>query len=109
MNRHELECAYYCAVEVLNNRRLRGQAIPDWLKRYHDRVDAAWLTASAHGPETGSTAWESPTIGVAEMAALLGVSPRHVRRIADTLGGRRVSGTWVFNRATAEGHRKESV
>ena len=37
-------------------------------------------------------------VGTAEAASVLGVSPRHVRRLARSLDGRRVKGAWTFDR-----------
>ena len=41
---------------------------------------------------------QSAEIGTAEAALLLGVHERSTRRIAADLGGRQVSGRWVFDR-----------
>lgn len=38
-------------------------------------------------------------IGTAEAARLLGFTEQHVRRLATHLGGQRVRGAWVFDRA----------
>ena len=40
----------------------------------------------------------SENIGSSEVAAALGVTRRSVQRNAESLGGQRVSGAWVFNR-----------
>jgi hypothetical protein len=93
MSQHELECALYCATEVLNTRRIRNQPIPDWL-------EANWAEISGSGPKTSVTDSASQTIGVEEVAALLNRTPRHVRRIARSVGGRRINGTWIFDCAT---------
>ena len=37
-------------------------------------------------------------IGSDEVAKALGVTPRTVQRNAEALGGRRISGAWVFDR-----------
>lgn len=58
----------------------------------------------------GSSCAHPPEVGTAEAGALLGVSARTVVRIAAGLGGRQVSGRWVFDRAAviAAAARKRS-
>lgn len=105
MNRHELACAWYCVTEVLNARRLHCQPIPAWLRKYHDNLAAQRATMSADGHETCSPTTDPHTIGVMDVAKLLNVTTRHVRRVARTdanLGAQLVSGTWQFQRDTVE-------
>ena len=107
------ERAYYCAVEVLNTRRLRGQPIPPWLKSYHEELEAEWTALSAHGPRTCQTANTPPTMDAEEAAKLMNCTPRNARRKAekDPRLGRIVSGVWVFDRAAVENYarRRESA
>lgn len=109
MNRHGLEWALYCATEVLNTRRLRGQPIPQELRDYHEELDAAWAEMSAAGPKTCAAASAHPTIGVMDVAAMLHRTPRHVRRIAPSIGGQRVNGTWIFQRAAVEKYARRKA
>ncbi len=44
-------------------------------------------------------------ISTAEAANVLGVSPRHVRRLARSLDGRRVKGTWLFDKHALVAYR----
>lgn len=107
MSRRDLQLALYCSTEVLNNRRLRGQPIPKDLREYHDELEAEWGAMSVNGHESCPASDESPTIGAEEVAALLKVSPRQVRRLAQAeprLGGQMVSGAWVFQRDAVENY-----
>ena len=101
MNRHELKWALYCAAEVVNMRRLRGEPIPTELRDFADELKATWeMTGNGH--ESCPTASVNPILGVMEVAAMLNRTERHVRRIAPRLGAERVNGTRVFNRAAVE-------
>lgn len=68
------------------------------------------VPASARGradapAETAGAESDAQVVGVAEAAALLGVSERQVRRLAATgaLPGRLIGGAWVFEVAAVRG------
>lgn len=58
--------------------------------------------ADVRGPggwaESGAMGWTDPVDG-GEAALMLGVGVRQLRRLAPSLGGRKVGGSWVFERA----------
>ena len=105
----KLRWQYMCAAEVVNGRRLRGQPIPAGLKQYLQELEADSAEMSGSGPKTCDGADANPTMGVKEVATMLNITERHVRRIATRLGGRRVNGTWVFDRDIVENYRKQSA
>jgi hypothetical protein len=90
------------------------------LRMLTDTAEAVLAVPDARGhADTRATPdlAESTFVGemnTAEAARLLGITPRHVRRLARSLDGRRVKGTWSFDRAavtrlysaTTRGHRK---
>lgn len=88
--------ALFCAGAELRRRQLAGIPIRDELRRLHYQ-----LTMSVSGPETEAAHEESEVtelIDTSAAAEILGVSERHVRRIAADLDGTRVAGRWCFNR-----------
>lgn len=102
-----LRCAYQCAAEVIRQRRLVGAPIPKWLRLHYRSLERQLrlsLVVSQLGPDTatGSVSLEvaPQLISAREAAAILGVSRRHITRIANTLDGTFVDGRWLFNRDT---------
>jgi hypothetical protein len=100
----DLRRAYYTCSEVLRNRRLTGAPIPQWLKEHHQRLDAlvrGFAPSGASDGVPGDSAQQSAhdaVIGSAQVARLLGIAPREVRRRAEQLGGTLVAGRWLFLR-----------
>jgi hypothetical protein len=89
----DLQAAYYCVAEVRRHRQRKGQPVPAWLHRHYDRMDAAFLMSLA-GHESDCSTPQSKNdewISTKEAAAIVNLSPRHVRRIqADLCGEKRV-------------------
>jgi hypothetical protein len=78
-----------------------GQPMPPTVARARGRLDRALnCVMSLERQEIGPDAEESTSenIGSDEVAELLGVTRRTVQRNAESLGGQRVSGSWVFDR-----------
>jgi len=100
LNAEELRGCRYAVAEVIGCRRRVGAPIPAWLRRLHDRLDAELrAVVSAGGPEPVARGPDSELVGTAQAAGLLGISTRHVRRLAADLDGWRASRDWVFCRA----------
>ncbi len=79
------------------------------------RAGAAWAAKAEASPAgsgeapsgeavLSSEAMESEMIGTAEVAGLLRLSPRRIRQVAGELGGRKVGGRLVFDRAVVLAH-----
>ena len=101
-----LRCAYQCAAEVIRHRRLTGAPIPKWIRLHYRSLHRQLhlnLVLSRLGPDFDPGMTESnpspQLITASEAAAILGVSRRHITRIAHTLDGVFVGGRWLFNRA----------
>lgn len=78
-----------------------GRPMPATVGRARGILDRALTWAmSLERQEIGSDDEESSSenIGSGEVAELLGVTRRTVQRNAETLGGQRVSGSWIFDR-----------
>ena len=105
----EIRAAYYCASEILRSRRLGGQPIPAWLRRWHARLDAELKLSRTRQDfddapaESGQELW----IGTPEAAALLGWSLRQVQRRATDLEGRIIAGRYVFRESTVRTYAEE--
>jgi helix-turn-helix protein len=102
---YTLRFNYYCAAEVVRNRQLSGQPVPNWLKQHHSRLHAEVLSCTrreidCEADEVGQSAHE--WFDSREVATMLLISPRQVQRLAGELGGRLVGGRWVFNRSAIE-------
>ena len=54
--------------------------------------------ADTHPPPGVAGSLTVGEIGTAEVARVLGITPRHARRLASDLDGRQVKGTWLFDR-----------
>ena len=66
---------------------------------------------SVTGHETDGAAEQlgEELIGTAEAAAILNCDPRHVRRLANDLDGRRINGRdWVFTKSVVKQYQEES-
>ncbi|BCQ09667.1 hypothetical protein JMUB5695_03117 [Mycobacterium heckeshornense] len=95
----DLRAAYYCVAEVLRHRRLSGAPIPAWLREHFDRLDTAIRCTSSSGHEPGCGGEQSEQgswLTATQAAQALGVSARHVRRLAADLDGQLVGGRWLF-------------
>jgi hypothetical protein len=77
-----------------------GRPMPAAVSRARGILDKA-LTCSMslqrQGFGSGDEESCSENIGSSEVAELLGVTRRTVQRNAESLGGKRVSGSWVFD------------
>lgn len=105
----QVRTALWAIEELRRRRRLVGQPVPAALAELHTH-----LAMSAHGqpaevPAAPSTPRPVEVIDAQEAATILGISARHVRRLAADLGAHRIAGRWVFNRQNvidyAEGRR----
>lgn len=101
MTEHDVETAWRCASELMDRRRLSCHPIPGWLVEHYTRMRGL----SSRGPQNGDREKQlDETLDTQEVAALLNRSTRHVRRIADRLGGVRRGRDWVFYRSTVDEH-----
>jgi hypothetical protein len=78
-----------------------GRPMPRSVGRARGILDRALNSAVSlerQGSRAGVEQSYSENIGCDEVAKLLGVTPRTVQRNAEELGGRQVSGAWVFDR-----------
>ena len=106
----QLRAAYYCAAEVLRSRRLAGQPIPDWLHRWHARLDDEVRMSRTRQDFDASPAESEEQdlwIGSPEAATLLGWSLRQVQRRASDLAGRIIAGRYMFRESEVRLYAKE--
>ncbi|MGV6990873.1 helix-turn-helix domain-containing protein [Gordonia amicalis] len=107
LSQSQVRTALWAIEELRRRRRLVGQPVPPALADLHHH-----LIMSAHGPAPEVSAPQSKSrpieaIDAQEAATILGITPRHARRLAADLDAQRIAGRWVFNRhnviAYAEG------
>jgi hypothetical protein len=104
-----LKAAYYCAAELLRDRRRRGQPIPQWLHRHFSALDAQ-IRMSSSGQEFGCGGERLEPenwITAKEAALMLGCSRRHATRLAADLDGRMIGGRFLFDRRTVADYAEE--
>ena len=110
------EVAYLVNLGLRHRANLDGTAPSDrqraLLRMLTDTAEASLAlppTPRGHAdlPATPDLA-ESTVVGemkTAEAARLLGVTPRHARRLAADIDGRRVAGAWTFDRSAVIAYR----
>jgi hypothetical protein len=82
-------------------KKVCGYTVPRSVARARGILDRAMTCSESlqrQGFELDEEESDSENIGSSEVAELLGVTRRTVQRNAETLGGRQVSGSWVFNK-----------
>lgn len=88
--------ALWVLAEFKRRRRIVGQPIPAAVADLHTH-----LLMSGNGPAPEPARAQSKPaeqVDTHQAADLLGITPRHVRRIAADLDGQRIAGRWIFNR-----------
>jgi hypothetical protein len=78
-----------------------GRPMPRTVARAREILDKALTCAMSlerQAIEPDEEESNSGNIGSSEVAELLGVTARTVQRKAESLGGQRVSGSWVFDK-----------
>jgi len=96
----DLRAAYYCAAEVMRNRRRTGQPIPAWLTRHFQQLHrevspARHINGVGEGERSGLE--HEHAIGTREAAAILGCSQRQLQRRAASIGCRKVARNYVIS------------
>ncbi|CPS10208.1 helix-turn-helix domain-containing protein [Mycobacteroides abscessus] len=103
----DIEWLLFCANEVLGRRRLAGVPIPHRLISLAGRLDLhAAMSADGHENnyhQTGSD--REDLIDSTQAARILGVTPRHLRRLHADLDGRKIAGRWMFKTSTVDEYR----
>lgn len=101
-----LERARNAAIIAANSRRDNG--VPYDVYAAMAGIFSAAMSADAHADVrspavSDAVDVEQPTVPSEEVAERLGCTPRHARRIAQRLGGRKIRGRWyVTSTALAE-------
>jgi hypothetical protein len=105
----DIERALYCVSELVDRRARAGIPVPEWMRRLGRQLNLASLM-SCDGHETCSAgeALDAETlISTTEAAEILGLSTRHVTRLATDLDGENLGGVWVFKRSTVVEYAQE--
>ncbi|MCV7285353.1 helix-turn-helix domain-containing protein [Mycolicibacterium wolinskyi] len=107
----EVQAALYCVVEVVDRRRRANIPVPPWMIQLARRLNlTSALSDRGHELDSGGEQSEPERlIGTREAAAILGFSPRHVRRIAGDLDGETISGRVLFSLSTVAEYAQEKT
>jgi hypothetical protein len=93
------------AAEVIWNRQLRNEPVPDWQRRHLRRCESM-LAVSRSRQESASKGGQfdlSELIDAREVGSMLECSTRNAQRLKYDLGGRLIGGRLLFDRrAVAE-------
>jgi hypothetical protein len=108
----QVRAAIYCCSALIRSRRRTGAPIPDWMKKHYALLDTQIKGMAPRGPSVagnadGGTQSQHDVIGTREVAAMLSIAPRQVRRRADQLGGALVAGRLLFLRETVADHARK--
>lgn len=107
LDERDVRVALRCVSELLDTRRLRGAPIPGWLSEHYRRVKAMSADGGTAVRHDAPNCDDDESIGSAEVAAMLGISDRRVREIAEALDGIKPARNWVFSRAAVERYAEE--
>ena len=99
----DLETALYAIREAQQRRRSNGLSPSVQLQLLRDAMAEAGRPDVADG-KAGESEPVFDNLTIAEAATLIGCSPRHARRLAPGLGGRRVGGQWLLDRLSVLEH-----
>lgn len=92
----DMRAALRCASLLRDRLLLQGVALPQWFVRHQQRL----LTMSARGHENRSRPPQlthEHTLGVQEVAHMVNMSPRQIRRNATKFGGVKIGRDWRFD------------
>ncbi|WP_199253858.1 helix-turn-helix domain-containing protein [Mycolicibacterium mengxianglii] len=110
LSNSEIEEALFCVNEVIGWRQRFHQPAPSWMVQLARRFNTASLMSDT-GHETGCDEPELESefllIGSTEAAEILGLTTRHLGRLARDLDGEKISNRWLFNRNTVIEYAKE--
>jgi hypothetical protein len=102
--------AYYCAAEVVRERRRRGEPIPAWLRQHYAELDAAVrasMSQPGHESPVQPAQLEGEWITARQAADILRRSAKQVHRLRADLGAQLIGGRWLFRRTTVLRYGKE--
>lgn len=98
----ELAAAYTLVATGIHARRRSGYRVTAAQQAVADAVGAAYVEAARGRADAAASAASAPSpvdpMTTDDAAALLGVSPRHARRMATSLGARRTGSGWVWDK-----------
>ena len=107
LNADDLEVAYYVFARFINGRLAAAKPVPAAVRTLFKRIEL--MSVTGHESECDAEELGEELIGTAEVADILDCDPRHVRRLANDLDGRRINGRWVFTKALLSDTRSHEV
>lgn len=96
MGDEDIQAARRCASLLRDRLLLQGVPLPLWLVHHQQRLQA--MSASGHETDSGTPqSSHEHTLGVQEVAEMVNMSPRQIRRDATKLGGVKIGRDWRFD------------
>lgn len=102
-----LKAARDCALIAANHRklsRLPYQTYEALAREFHAAMSVCGHSDVRLPAISDSVEVQQPTVPVPEVAARLGVSDRHARRLAERLGGQKIGGRWSVDETALAQH-----
>ncbi|KQH76370.1 hypothetical protein AO501_09830 [Mycobacterium gordonae] len=102
-----LKAARDCALIAANHRkmsRLPYQTYEALAREFHAAMSVCGHSDVRLPAISDSVEVQQPTVPVPEVAARLGVSDRHARRLAERLDGQKIGGRWVVDEIALAQH-----
>lgn len=100
-----VDAAYLAAAATIHQLTQKGAPIPAPLSALLSACRSASTHRHGDDAPTAPTTDSTQQIDTTEAAHLLDRTPRSVQRIARSLDGRKLNGTWVFDRAAVLEYR----
>lgn len=93
----DLDSAHYVAARLIDGLRAGAPPVPRQVIDWCLRVRLAWeMSADGHENNGATGELDQELIDTAEVASILNVTPRQVRRLVNDLDGRKHGGVWLF-------------
>ncbi|ORW85975.1 hypothetical protein AWB92_26730 [Mycobacterium sp. IEC1808] len=97
----DLEAAFYVVERFIEGLRAGGPPVPKQVNAWFLKVRLAWeMSGCGHENDDAPPELAQELIDTAEVASVLNVTTRQVRRLVNDLDGRKHAGVWLFPRQT---------
>lgn len=103
----DFRVAFRCVSELLDRRRLQCAPVPAWLVEHYHRMRAMSACGHEFGSGPAELAEDHDELTTEEVAEMLNLSTRQVRRNAEAIGGVKPGRDWVFDRESVERYADE--
>lgn len=103
----DFRVAFRCVSELLDRRRLQCVPVPGWLVEHYHSMRAMSACGHDFGSGAAELDEEHDTMTTEEVAEMLNLSTRQVRRNAEAIGGVKLGRDWAFDCESVERYADE--